>query len=654
MSLAQSSRFDSLDSRIQHAIASLLDEQNTNARDIRDQTMAVAQILNRTETMISNQQAITRATVIKAMQAQEIANTVVNDPEDILETSMKTDELKLKFNVEASILESLGFSTMSTRYDEVAEAHQSTFQWLFQNSMHRTHAQRCNSFSDWLRSGDSIYWINGKAGSGKSTLMRYIYDHPVTQQELRVWAGPTRLTVAGFFFWNSGTKEQRSQLGLLRSLLFTILQQYQELIPVVLPWLWAKRYSEALDPFTHHPQEVLPLSKLMEAFSNLLKQNTVSMKLCLFIDGLDEYDGDHSTIAELFVSIAKSPDVKVCVSSRPLLEFEDCFTSFPGLRLQDLTVGDIRNYVNDNLKVSQRYQRLSLQEPVKALSLVEEIVSKADGVFLWVKLVVRSLLSGLGKHDDISDLQHRLRLLPTDLEKLYELMLHRIDPIHMSRASIMFQILRESQDTDESVSILAFAFANDPKSEDMVCTAKGWNESGATAYSKAMEDRLKAQSAGLLEISGYDPYSLGSEENRAKVQYLHRTVRDYLEKPAVWNPLIAHTAQSDFNPSVALIRACVLQLKIVSHLDLDTRRDPKPIEGAKPTNRKLSCMNAALRYASMAEHHSTIDYGPILQELSDQWKTIGRSERADDQFMHKVISHDLVRYANKTRLGNDT
>jgi hypothetical protein len=265
-----------------------------------------------------------------------------------------------------------------------------------------------------------------------------------------------------------------------------------------------------------------------------------------------------------------------------------------------------------------------------------------------VKLVVRSLLSGLGKHDDISDLQHRLRLLPTDLEKLYELMLHRIDPIHMSRASIMFQILRESQDTDESVSILAFAFANDPKSEVMVCTAKGWNESEATAYSKAMEDHLKAQSAGLLEISGYDPYSLGSEENWAKVQYLHRTVRDYLEKPAVWNPLIAHTAQSDFNPSVALIRACVLQLKIVSHLDLDTRRDPKSIEDAKPTNRRLSCVNAALRYASMAEHHSTIDYSPILQELSNQWKTIDRSARTDDKFMHKVISHDLVRYANKT------
>jgi vacuolar-type H+-ATPase subunit I/STV1 len=67
ISLAQYSRFDSLDSRLQQTIASLLDQRNSNAEDLRDQTLAVAQMLNRTEYMISNQHEISRATIINAI-----------------------------------------------------------------------------------------------------------------------------------------------------------------------------------------------------------------------------------------------------------------------------------------------------------------------------------------------------------------------------------------------------------------------------------------------------------------------------------------------------------------------------------------------------------------------------------------------------------
>jgi hypothetical protein len=641
ISLAQTSRFDSLDSRLQQTITSLLDQRNSNAEDLRDQTLAVAQLLNRTETVISKQHEITRATIIHAVHkygrrdALDDDSNGIEEPEESLETSMRTDQLKLKFAVEASILESLCFSTISNRYEEVAEAHQSTFKWLFRDCISDGDVQRWDSFSDWLRSGDAIYWINGKAGSGKSTLMRYIYDHPLTKEGLNFRAGPTRLTVAGFFFWNSGTSDQRSQLGLLRALLFRILKQHPDLIPVILPWLWAKRYSQSLNPFDHHEQESLPLSRLMEAFRLLLKQDMVEMKLCLFIDGLDEYDGDHSTIAQLFVQIAESPNVKVCLSSRPLLEFDDCFSSFPGLRLQDLTVEDIRKYVNDNLKSSQRYQALSLQEPIEAPALVEEIVSKADGVFLWVKLVVKSLLSGLGKHDDISDLQHRLLLLPSDLEKLYGLMLNRIDPIYMVRASTIFQIIRESQHTDDTVTILTFALANDPNIRDMLLSTQLWNEPKQIAYCKEMEDRMKAQSAGLLEISGFHRYGLGGEEARRKVQYIHRTFRDYLEKPAVWNLMVGHTTDPEFHPCLALLRACVLQLKIIQH---PTRKAGRSLPNLSS---RQNCGYTALRYASRVEYRSSCDYCPIVAELDKMWHRF-----SSEPFMNLVITHNLVQYVN--------
>lgn len=46
-------------------------------------------------------------------------------------------------------------------------------------------------------------------------------------------------------------------------------------------------------------------------------QAVLSLKICLFIDGLDKYEGDHSDVVEILQGLAKSEDVKICLSSRP-------------------------------------------------------------------------------------------------------------------------------------------------------------------------------------------------------------------------------------------------------------------------------------------------------------------------------------------------
>lgn len=59
-----------------------------------------------------------------------------------------------------------------------------------------------------------------------------------------------------------------------------------------------------------------------------------------------------------------------------------------------------------------------------------EIVSRAQGVFLWVFLVVRSLVQGLTNADRITDLERRLRSLPTDLETYFRHMLDTIEDVY--------------------------------------------------------------------------------------------------------------------------------------------------------------------------------------------------------------------------------
>jgi ABC-type polar amino acid transport system ATPase subunit len=42
-------------------------------------------------------------------------------------------------------------------------------------------------FVHWLASSDDIFWITGKAGCGKSTLMKLIDDDPRTKEGLNQW-----------------------------------------------------------------------------------------------------------------------------------------------------------------------------------------------------------------------------------------------------------------------------------------------------------------------------------------------------------------------------------------------------------------------------------------------------------------------------------
>ena len=60
-----------------------------------------------------------------------------------------------------------------------------------------------------------------------------------------------------------------------------------------------------------------------------------------FIDGLDEFSGVHSELVDLFKSISSLANVKICILSRPWLEYEDAFVHNPRLVLQDLTYSDI-------------------------------------------------------------------------------------------------------------------------------------------------------------------------------------------------------------------------------------------------------------------------------------------------------------------------
>jgi ABC-type molybdenum transport system ATPase subunit/photorepair protein PhrA len=61
--------------------------------------------------------------------------------------------------------------------------------WVFEDKVTDNGPNPCESFGNWLSSGNGIFHIAGKLGSGKSTLMKFLCDHQKTKTELQKWAG---------------------------------------------------------------------------------------------------------------------------------------------------------------------------------------------------------------------------------------------------------------------------------------------------------------------------------------------------------------------------------------------------------------------------------------------------------------------------------
>lgn len=60
------------------------------------------------------------------------------------------------------------------------------------------------------------------------------------------------------------------------------------------------------------------LSQCIKSFTkNTNWQANTALRFCFFIDGLDEYDGDHEDVIQLLHDLARGKNVKICASSRP-------------------------------------------------------------------------------------------------------------------------------------------------------------------------------------------------------------------------------------------------------------------------------------------------------------------------------------------------
>jgi hypothetical protein len=195
-------------------------------------------------------------------------------------------ERESEITISLIILDSICFEQMKFGHAKIPEVHPKTFDWVF-----------AAKFKSWAQSADPIFWISGKPGSGKSTLMKHIVDNKQTPSLLLGWSGMKSLVIASYFFWINGTALQRSQEGLLRALLFDAIHQSPNLIKHALPEAW-KAVSDRLVSGIGWRAPPWTREDLLDAFQRISTMEDMDTKLRVFVDGLDEYDGDHEDLIQ--------------------------------------------------------------------------------------------------------------------------------------------------------------------------------------------------------------------------------------------------------------------------------------------------------------------------------------------------------------------
>ncbi|CZR70135.1 uncharacterized protein PAC_20036 [Phialocephala subalpina] len=367
-----------------------------------------------------------------------------------------------------------------------------------------------DSFLSFIEHDNGIFFISGKAGSGKSTLMKFLGGYNR--------AGEKTLVFAPFYFWKSGDRLQMSLEGFHRTVLFKILQQCPEMAVRLFPQEFNTHHNN--DNF-QGPFRIVELRSATETLTKTA--DFPSHRFCFFFDGMDEYEGDsleYLHLARMFKSWASSSDIKIICAARPLEEFMKTFADARVLvRLHELTQGDIHKFLISQLQ--KEPIESGLEDKLKEYaSLVDEMVNMSDASTPRYKAGQETLL------------------LATN------------DPIFNNIPAIAYSWLSDLYDDD-----FPFSSPMKPLSQEEV-----------DKRLRIVRGQLSALTKGLLEMQSTGPTDAYSKYT---VGFLHRTVKDFLKNEHGWRRTASGEDLLETDQPEVYLRLWVALEKLSPSLKLD-------------------------------------------------------------------------------------
>lgn len=311
---------------------------------------------------------------------------------------------------------------MHDRFEQITTAAAETCEWVWSTA-----------FDSWLKQpGDNeIFWITGKPGSGKSTLMKYLVKARGTQERLPSETNGKSWKIVHFFYnFRASTSLANREEGMLRSVLEQILQTL--------------RYSTnaGMDADRNRINAIAKESfdtdeDIASAIVKFLQLQAVNV--LLLVDGLDECGSNLRHMVTTLKHIQTQTDIRLCLASRPEPMLTSSLSGTKQIKMQELNSQGIQRYTNVILKEIGSL----LELPSSSIgALLAEVTTRADGVFLFVhftfEMIVQRLVQGL----TIAEISLEIRQMPQELSMMYDRIFDGVPLICRSEVAFVLDLVQ--------------------------------------------------------------------------------------------------------------------------------------------------------------------------------------------------------------------
>ncbi|KAF2690590.1 hypothetical protein K458DRAFT_426076 [Lentithecium fluviatile CBS 122367] len=258
--------------------------------------------------------------------------------------------------------------------------------------------QTNTSYLTWRhwRGSDSVLWLSGPPGSGKTILAASVV------KDLQRQSIALRNSRVAFFFFHSSDRKKANHVEAAASIYSQLVADCQHLpAKLIAAFESAARYGRCRISCSDKPMDIL---------NDLLQKD--AQKTYLVLDRIDE-STDATDMVQQFLALGNSHNVRILLASRETPDMTCRLSQHLWLKLTpSSTTADINIYLRTGLSIiADSFGKDDLSN-----ILFDKLSAAAAGSFLWVFLMLQTLQ----KASNTRDLLSMTTKLPRDLGEVYE------------------------------------------------------------------------------------------------------------------------------------------------------------------------------------------------------------------------------------------
>ena len=292
-----------------------------------------------------------------------------------------------------------------------AQKMEGSCQWL-------AHKQ---SFQNWFGHAGPDYPIlvlTGPPATGKSTIASFVVE----------WIRNLSIeTTCHHYFFVSNHQVKRSVSYCLRLLAFQLAMKYAAVREALF-----RLKDENSATFGQQSSKTI----WEKIFQGIILRTPLQEDLYWVFDALDESDTP-SALYDMLLKIRSKTPIKIFITSRETRELSNVVYNYPEKVIREPltpadTYQDIRECVNTTIRANLPHDRENRDK------VVEQILAKANGSFLWVKLTLETIRDSWHTQEDI---RKAMQDIPEGMEPLYAGMLNNVKQQNPRKLAIAKAIL---------------------------------------------------------------------------------------------------------------------------------------------------------------------------------------------------------------------